>query len=294
MMNHNVSSSSRNDDAWVYRPHESVPSSTRQMSVPRTSTARTETNTTLSSETDYRSIDDTTVDAVSPSPASTSQAATTHLKYAGYAPNDRHHHHHSPTSAPSSPTALTTLKTVATATSVAVAATSPSSPYRSTNKHHHYHSSSPQKPQYNFRRNGDSLSRQPLPSLPIPTSNRSRMNNQRSNNQRTVGNHSDHDDDDDDGIRKYHLDEDGNEIYIVRQNHGYCSYLFSLMQVIVLTIMMWQCGIAPLNIKYVTAKPNVIFDRISCDVCLAFSLNNFYLFFYPHSLSHQSYVWSIS
>jgi membrane associated rhomboid family serine protease len=39
------------------------------------------------------------------------------------------------------------------------------------------------------------------------------------------------------------------EVYIVRQRFGYCSILFSIVQSIVLGLMMWQCGIAPLNLN---------------------------------------------
>lgn len=39
------------------------------------------------------------------------------------------------------------------------------------------------------------------------------------------------------------------EVYIVRQNYGYLSILFSTLQTIILGLMMWQCGIAPLNIN---------------------------------------------
>ena len=63
------------------------------------------------------------------------------------------------------------------------------------------------------------------------------------------------------------------EIYLVRQDHGYCSILFSLVQTskcvvtrrwdflryhclfsdanleVILAIMMWQCGVAPMNIN---------------------------------------------
>ena len=43
--------------------------------------------------------------------------------------------------------------------------------------------------------------------------------------------------------------EDNDEVYIVRQNIGYLSILFSAVQTIILAVMMWQCGIAPLKIK---------------------------------------------
>lgn len=39
------------------------------------------------------------------------------------------------------------------------------------------------------------------------------------------------------------------EVYVVRQDYGYLSILFSLVQTIILGLMMWQCGIAPLKIN---------------------------------------------
>jgi len=39
------------------------------------------------------------------------------------------------------------------------------------------------------------------------------------------------------------------EVYIVRQNVGYCSILFSVVQVVILIVMMVKCGIAPLRIN---------------------------------------------
>jgi hypothetical protein len=48
--------------------------------------------------------------------------------------------------------------------------------------------------------------------------------------------------------QKYYEEEE-DEIYIVRQNVPYCSYMFSFVQVVILALMMWQCGIAPLKIK---------------------------------------------
>jgi len=47
----------------------------------------------------------------------------------------------------------------------------------------------------------------------------------------------------------YMKDDDSVEVYIVRQQYGYCSILFSLAQTIVLALMMWQCGIAPLKLN---------------------------------------------
>ena len=46
-------------------------------------------------------------------------------------------------------------------------------------------------------------------------------------------------------------DENGieEEIYIVRQEYGYLSIFFSTVQGIILALMMWQCGIAPMDIN---------------------------------------------
>ena len=44
-------------------------------------------------------------------------------------------------------------------------------------------------------------------------------------------------------------EDDTDEVYIVRQNIGYFSIIFSAVQTIILGVMMWQCGIAPLKIK---------------------------------------------
>jgi membrane associated rhomboid family serine protease len=47
-------------------------------------------------------------------------------------------------------------------------------------------------------------------------------------------------------------DDDGSlsdEVYIVRQNYGYCSILFSLVQIVVLALMMFKCGVAPMQIN---------------------------------------------
>jgi membrane associated rhomboid family serine protease len=44
-------------------------------------------------------------------------------------------------------------------------------------------------------------------------------------------------------------EEEEEEIYIVRQNWGYCSIFFSIIQTIILALMMWQCGVAPMSIN---------------------------------------------
>lgn len=43
--------------------------------------------------------------------------------------------------------------------------------------------------------------------------------------------------------------DDEPEVYIVKQKHGYFSYLFSIIQIIVLMVMMIQCGMAPFQIN---------------------------------------------
>lgn len=43
--------------------------------------------------------------------------------------------------------------------------------------------------------------------------------------------------------------DDDEEVYHVKQRHGYFSILFSIAQTLVLICMMWQCGIAPININ---------------------------------------------
>jgi membrane associated rhomboid family serine protease len=44
-------------------------------------------------------------------------------------------------------------------------------------------------------------------------------------------------------------DEEEDEIYIVRQQYGYCSIFFSAVQTVVLALMMWRCGVAPLALN---------------------------------------------
>ena len=51
--------------------------------------------------------------------------------------------------------------------------------------------------------------------------------------------------------KEYDYDDasDETEIYIVRQNVGYMAIIFSVVQALVLTIMMIQCGVAPMNVN---------------------------------------------
>jgi membrane associated rhomboid family serine protease len=51
-------------------------------------------------------------------------------------------------------------------------------------------------------------------------------------------------DDDDDGGGSL-----SDEVYIVKQNYGYCSILFSIVQTVVLAVMMIKCGTAPMQIN---------------------------------------------
>ena len=44
-------------------------------------------------------------------------------------------------------------------------------------------------------------------------------------------------------------EEEEEEVYIVRQEYGYLSIFFSTVQGIILALMMWQCGIAPMEIN---------------------------------------------
>jgi len=39
------------------------------------------------------------------------------------------------------------------------------------------------------------------------------------------------------------------DVYETRQQYGYCSIFFSLAQTVILAIMMWQCGVAPLQVN---------------------------------------------
>lgn len=43
--------------------------------------------------------------------------------------------------------------------------------------------------------------------------------------------------------------DESTEVYYVKQRRGYCAIGFSVVQTLVLAIMMWQCGVAPLNVN---------------------------------------------
>lgn len=45
------------------------------------------------------------------------------------------------------------------------------------------------------------------------------------------------------------MDDDEEDVYLVKQNYGYCSIGFSAVQGLVLIVMMAQCGVAPMNIN---------------------------------------------
>lgn len=48
----------------------------------------------------------------------------------------------------------------------------------------------------------------------------------------------------------HHFDEEEeNEVYVVKQKHGYLSILFSATQTIILVVMMVQCGVAPMSMN---------------------------------------------
>ena len=43
--------------------------------------------------------------------------------------------------------------------------------------------------------------------------------------------------------------DENEEVYVVRQRYGYFSIFFGVIQIIVLALMMWQCGIAPMDVN---------------------------------------------
>ena len=45
------------------------------------------------------------------------------------------------------------------------------------------------------------------------------------------------------------------DVYKTKQQYGYCSILFSILQTTILFVMMWQCGIAPLYINPMIGPP---------------------------------------
>ena len=66
----------------------------------------------------------------------------------------------------------------------------------------------------------------------------------------------------DEELQRYNRKDDEPEIYIVRQQFGYMSILFSVLQSLILGLMMWQCGIAPLNLNpMVGPYPDVSVDE---------------------------------
>ena len=52
-------------------------------------------------------------------------------------------------------------------------------------------------------------------------------------------------------MEKEHIqfDNQNDDIYIVRQRRGYCSIFFSVVQTVILGCMLWQCGLAPMDIN---------------------------------------------
>jgi len=56
-----------------------------------------------------------------------------------------------------------------------------------------------------------------------------------------------------DGEKNNYIEDDASaaseDIYIVRQRYGYFSIFLSLIQIAVLVLMIWQCGLAPLTLN---------------------------------------------
>jgi membrane associated rhomboid family serine protease len=50
-------------------------------------------------------------------------------------------------------------------------------------------------------------------------------------------------------VDEHEEDDEEEEIYIVQQQYGYCSILFSVAQTVIMGLMMWQCGVAPFNLN---------------------------------------------
>lgn len=60
---------------------------------------------------------------------------------------------------------------------------------------------------------------------------------------------------------KLNDDNEEEEIYIVKQRWGYCSIFFSMVQLVILMIMIFKCGVAPLNINpMIGPYPDVLSD----------------------------------
>ncbi|GKY97324.1 hypothetical protein MPSEU_000690800 [Mayamaea pseudoterrestris] len=90
------------------------------------------------------------------------------------------------------------------------------------------------------------------------------------------------------GRRKRSNDDDNsnasdeNEVYIVRQQYGYCSILFSLAQTAILVCMMVQCGIAPLQINPMWGPyPSVLSEWGAKNTVLILDENEYYRLLTP-------------
>jgi len=72
------------------------------------------------------------------------------------------------------------------------------------------------------------------------------------------------------------------EVYIVQQRWGYCSILFSLAQTIILGLMMWQCGVAPLSLNpMIGPYPDALSEWGGKNAVLIISDNEWYRLISP-------------
>jgi membrane associated rhomboid family serine protease len=77
-------------------------------------------------------------------------------------------------------------------------------------------------------------------------------------------------------------ESDEEEIYIVQQRWGYCSILFSVAQTIILGLMMWQCGIAPLSLNpMIGPYPDALSEWGGKNAILIISDNEWYRLITP-------------
>jgi membrane associated rhomboid family serine protease len=72
------------------------------------------------------------------------------------------------------------------------------------------------------------------------------------------------------------------EVYIVRQQHGYLSVLFSLAQTAILVTMMVQCGVAPLHVNpMVGPYPDVLSEWGAKNTVLILDANEYWRLLTP-------------
>jgi membrane associated rhomboid family serine protease len=77
-------------------------------------------------------------------------------------------------------------------------------------------------------------------------------------------------------------ESEGGETYIVQQRCGYCSILFSVAQTIILGLMMWQCGIAPLSLNpMIGPYPDALSEWGGKNAVLIISDNEWYRLITP-------------